>query len=65
MEDVVDMVGLVMCSVDGYEMEIVTFSLSRELRRFLRSNEGIDVTLAWFLRPSRFAAELESDKSDR
>lgn len=66
LEDVVDIVGLVMCSVDGYDIEIVTLSLCFELRRFLRSNEGIDVTLAWFvLKPSKFVVEFDKGKSDR
>lgn len=66
MEDVVDIVGLAMCSVDGYETEILTFSLYLEPLRLRRSKEGIDVTLVWFFRrPSRFVVELERVKSDR
>lgn len=66
LEDVVDIVGLAMCSVDGYETEILTFSLYLEPLRLRRSKEGIDVTLVWFfLRPSRFVVELERVKSDR
>jgi hypothetical protein len=45
LEDVVDIVGLVMSSVDGYETDMVTLSLYLDPCRFLRSNDGIDVTL--------------------
>lgn len=66
LEDVVEMVGLPRCSFDGYEMEIFTLSLNLELRRFLRSNEGIDVTLVWFfLKPSKFVVEFDKGKSAR
>lgn len=66
LEDVVDIVGLVMCSVDGYDIEIVTLSLYFEPCRFFRSNEGIDVTLVWFvLKPSKFVVEFNEGKSDR
>lgn len=66
LEDVVDMVGLAMWSVEGYDIEIVTLSLCFESRRFFRSNEGIDVTLVgFFLKPSKFVVEFDKGKSDR
>lgn len=65
LEDVVDIVGLAICSDDGYDIDIVTLSLYLEPCRFLRSNEGIDVTLVWFvLKPSKFVVEFDNGKSD-
>lgn len=66
LEDVVDIVGLVICSFDGYETDIVTLSLYLEPCRFLCSNDGIEVTLDWFfLRLSKCVVEFDIGKSER